>query len=258
MIRFDNVWKSFEGRPVLKGISFTITPGEMVAILGKSGTGKTVTIKHILGLLRPDRGRVFVEDVDVTRASRRTLNILRRRFGYVFQGAALFDSLTVYENLALPLKERGWPQKKRDEAIRWALEMVGLSGTENLYPAEMSGGMRKRAGIARAIVARPDYLIYDEPTSGLDPVTADRINDLMLYLKDQLDVTGVMVTHDLVSALKVADRLILLEDGEIAVDIPVKRAFDETHPAFRAFLRAAGLLEHRGGGEEGMFRAQEI
>lgn len=245
MIRFEDVWKSFEDRVVLRGISFTIHPGEMVAILGKSGTGKTVTIKHILGLLKPDRGRVVVEDVDVTRAPRKVLNALRRKFGYVFQGAALFDSLTVYENLALPLRERGWDRQAMDEAIRWALEMVELSGTEDLYPAEMSGGMRKRAGIARAIVGRPDYLIYDEPTSGLDPVTADRINDLMLYLKEQLDVTGVMVTHDLVSALRVADRIILLEEGEIAVDIPADQAFSETHPAFRAFLKAAGLLDVR-------------
>ncbi len=241
MIRMENVWKSFENRVVLRGISLTIHPGEMVAILGKSGTGKTVTIKHILGLLRPDRGRIWVEDVEITRASRSTLNAIRRKFGYVFQGAALFDSLTVYENLALPLRERGWSRPQMEEAIRWALRMVGLEGTEALYPAEMSGGMRKRAGIARAIVARPRYLIYDEPTSGLDPVTADRINDLMLYLKDQLDVTGVMVTHDLVSALRVADRLILLEEGEIVVDIPVDRAMEETHPAFRAFLKAAGL-----------------
>lgn len=239
MIRFENVWKSFGDHPVLRGISFTIEEGEMVAILGKSGTGKTVTIKHILGLLKPDRGRIWVEDVEITRAKRATLQNVRRQFGYVFQGAALFDSMTVYENLALPLQERGWIRSAMDEAIRWALEMVGLSGTEDLYPAEMSGGMRKRAGIARAIVTHPRYLIYDEPTSGLDPVTASLINDLMLYLKEQLDVTGVMVTHDMVSALRVADRLILLEEGEIVVDVPAHRAMEETHPAFQAFLKAS-------------------
>ncbi len=246
MIRLVNLWKRFGRKEVLRGVSLTIEDGETLAILGKSGTGKTVTLKHILGLLYPDRGEVYVDGLRVDRAGRKELYALRRRFGYVFQGAALFDSMTVYENVALPLVEQ---KRYRDEEIRarvrQALEMVDLAGTEALYPSELSGGMRKRVGIARAIVHAPEFLLYDEPTAGLDPVTADRINDLMLNLKENLDVTGVMVTHDLRSALRVADRLVLLDEGEVVVDTPVDRILEVTHPAFRQFLEASGIMHGR-------------
>ncbi len=238
MIRIENLHKAFEGKPVLRGIHLEIADGETVAVLGKSGSGKTVLLKHIVGLMKPDQGHVWVDEWDVPRLRRRQLYELRRRFGYVFQASALFDSLTVYENLALPLRDRGVPEAEIRRRVLRALERVDLQGAENLYPSEMSGGMQKRASVARALVIEPEYLLYDEPTTGLDPVTADRINDLMIRLKKDLGITAVLVTHDMRSALRVADRLVLLSEGRIRVSVPVAEVFSTPDPELQDFLES--------------------
>ncbi len=237
MIKIIDLYKSFNGKEVLRGISLEIRDGETLAILGMSGTGKSVLLKHIMRLFKPDRGKIYVDGQEITGLPRKEIYKIRRAFGYVFQEPALFDSLTIYENVAMPLVEHGFSADKIKEKVKWALEMVALDGVENKYPDELSGGMRKRVGIARAIVQMPRYLIYDEPTTGLDPVTADKINDLMIFLKEKLKITSIVVTHDIRSALKIADRLVLMHEGRIVVDTTVDRAWEEKHPVLKEFLK---------------------
>lgn len=230
MIRVHNLYKSFGPKTVLSGVSFDIHPGETLTIIGKSGTGKSVLLKLIVGLLKPDQGWVEIEGKRVDQMSRSEKYEMRRKIGYVFQGAALFDSLTVAENLTLGLQEHG--QGKRevlDHEARHRLADVGLlppinslSDDEyeaswnliaNKMPSELSGGMRKRVGVARALVGQPQYVFYDEPTTGLDPVTSEQIDNLVKDLAGRLDVTSVVITHDLFSVYKVASRVIMLHDG---------------------------------------------
>lgn len=215
-IECRDVWKSFGRKRVLSGVNLTIAPGETVVIMGQSGTGKSVLLKHFVGLMVPDRGSILVDGQDVTRLSRKKLFELRMRFGMVFQGAALLDSSTVDENVGLALREH---TQQSDEEIRAIVEaklrMVGLEGVGDRYPAELSGGMKKRVGFARAIAMNPECVLYDEPTTGLDPIMADVINTLIIKLADELTITSVVVTHDLASAYKVADRIAMLHDGVI-------------------------------------------
>lgn len=237
MIRAEGLAKRFGSLEVLRGISLTVATGETVAVVGRSGTGKSVFLKHVAGLLEPDAGAVWVGEERITGAPRERIRELRLRMGYVFQAGALFDSMTLAENLRLPLRRRGVPEEEAEERMARMLETVGLAGKEDRYPAQLSGGMRKRAAVARAVVAEPDYLLYDEPTTGLDPVTTAMIDELVLRLKEELRATSVVVTHDLRSASRVADRIVMLHAGAVrysgtpaelaSADDPIVRAFVE-------------------------------
>ena len=215
MIEFQDLYKGFDGNAVLQGLSLKIGDAETVVIIGYSGTGKSVALKHIVGLLQPDAGDVIVDGQAVSTLDRDGLTELRQGIGYVFQFAALFDSLTVEENLALGLRRRALSDEEIEDRVREALALVDLSGTGERMPAELSGGMRKRVGIARAIALRPRYILYDEPTTGLDPVTSAVIDRLMVRTREHLGVTGVVVTHDMRSAYTVGDRIAMLYEGRI-------------------------------------------
>ena len=242
MIRIEQLTKGFAGVPVLQGVDFTIQDGETVVIIGKSGGGKSVLLKHLCGLLKPDSGRVLVDEVDIGPLSERELAPIRRRFGFLFQGAALFDSMTLFDNVAFPLREkRGLTEGEIARRVNEALEIVGLTGAGQKKPAELSGGMRKRAGLARAVVGTPKYLLYDEPTTGLDPIRADTINKLILRLHDRFQVTGVAVTHDMTSAYKIADRIALLHEGRIHVVGTPAEIQASPDPVVQQFIR--GLAE---------------
>ena len=226
MIRFDNVFKNFDGKQVLAGVSFEVAAGEILAIVGPSGTGKSVTLKHIVGLLTPDSGTVAVQD--------------GARIGYLFQGGALLAWLTVRENVALPLKET--TKLKEDEIARLtdeALKAVGLEDAADRYPAEISGGMVKRAGLARAIVRHADAVLYDEPTSGLDPVTTQAIHRLIKRLNTDQKLTSLVVTHDLAGACAFADRVLMLKDGRVVLAAPPDDFLKSDIPAVREYVAAS-------------------
>ena len=239
MIQLDGLTKSFGPKRVLDGVTLEVPDGENTVIIGYSGSGKSVTLKCIVGLIEPDGGQVVVDGVVVQEMSREELAELRGRIGYVFQFAALFDSMTVAENIALGLVKRGLDRAAIAERTAESLSVVELSGTEDKYPAELSGGMRKRVGIARAIALKPRYILYDEPTSGLDPVTSAVMDQLMVRTRD-LGVTGLVVTHDMRSAFCVGDRIAMLHEGRIrqvgtraelqATADPVVRQFIEGRP----------------------------
>jgi phospholipid/cholesterol/gamma-HCH transport system ATP-binding protein len=239
MISLAGLTKSFGAKRVLEGVTLDVPDGENTVIIGYSGSGKSVTLKCIVGLIEPDGGQVVVDGVVVQDMSREELAELRGRIGYVFQFAALFDSMTVAENIALGLARRGLDDGAIAERTAESLSVVELSGTEDKYPAELSGGMRKRVGIARAIALKPRYILYDEPTSGLDPVTSAVIDQLMVRTRD-LGVTGLVVTHDMRSAFCVGDRIAMLYEGRIrqvgtkaelqATTDPVVRQFIEGRP----------------------------
>ena len=246
MIELINLYKEFGKHPVLRGVNLTIRDGETMVIIGRSGCGKSVLLKHMIGLLRPDEGQVIVEGEEVSRAGGETLRRLRLKFGMLFQGAALFDSLTVGENVAFPLREHTSMEEPEIRArIVECLGYVGLSGIEHLKPAELSGGMRKRVGLARALAIKPQVILYDEPTTGVDPIGADAINRLILRLHDRLKVTGVVVTHDMVSAYKIADRIAMLHEGRILQVGTVKEIQETSNPLVRNFI--LGISENGGG-----------
>ena len=211
-----DVYKSFGDKHILRGLSLDVAEGDTMALVGFSGAGKSVTLKHIAGLLAPDRGTVTVDDKEVAKLPREELYELRLSIGYVFQFAALFDSMTIEENLAMGLVKQGrmTPSQIRDR-IAESLDLVELSGFEERLPSELSGGQRKRAGLARAIAFRPKYLLYDEPTSGLDPVTTTVIDELILKMKRELGVTSLVITHDMTSAYRVSDRIAMLFEGKV-------------------------------------------
>jgi phospholipid/cholesterol/gamma-HCH transport system ATP-binding protein len=236
VIIFRDLHKRFGDKAVLQGFSLDVKDGETMVIIGYSGTGKSVALKHVVGLLEPDEGGVEVDGRIVHLLDRGELADLRASIGYVFQFAALLDSLTVRDNLLLGLKRRGLSQEEMDERVAEALEMVGLRGSEERFPAELSGGMRKRVGIARAIALRPRYILYDEPTTGLDPVTAAVIDRLMVRAREQLGVTGIIVTHDMRSAYTVGDRIAMLYKGAIR-QVGTVDEIQRTHdPVVRQFI----------------------
>ncbi|HUR94242.1 MAG TPA: ATP-binding cassette domain-containing protein [Gemmatimonadales bacterium] len=239
MIELRNVHKRFGKQVVLNGVDFEVREGETVALLGPSGTGKSVLLKHIIGLIKPDIGEIIVDGKDVCRLKRRELSELRSRIGYVFQNGALFDSMNVFENVRLGITDEDkyadldYVRARITECIR----LVNLPAeTIDKFPAQLSGGMRKRVGIARAIAGNPKYLLYDEPTSGLDPVNADIIDGLVQRLDDEIGVTSVMVTHDVRGAFRVADRLALLSEGKIVMQGTPQEFLDSTNAKVREFL----------------------
>ena len=239
MIELIDVHKSFGKQVVLDGVDFDVREGETVALLGPSGTGKSVLLKHIIGLIRPDAGTIVVDDKEVGKLKRKELAELRSGIGYVFQNGALFDSMNVFENIRLGITDE---EKFRDldystERVRETLRLVNLAPeTMEKFPAQLSGGMRKRVGIARAIAGTPKYLLYDEPTSGLDPVNADVIDSLVKRLDNELGVTSVMVTHDVRGAFRVADRLALLTAGKIVQQGTQEEFLSSKNPQVQEFL----------------------
>ena len=236
MIQFADLYKAFDGKPVLAGVTLDVQDGETMVIIGYSGTGKSVALKHVVGLLQPDAGDVIVDGRPVSTLDRAELYGLRREIGFVFQFAALFDSMTVADNVALGLRRRGLSDDEIDERVREALALVDLTGTEHRMPAELSGGMRKRVGIARAIALRPRYLLYDEPTTGLDPVTSAVMDQLMVRTREHLGATGIVVTHDMRSAYAVGDRIAMLYEGRIRQVGPVAEIQQTGDPVVRQFI----------------------
>jgi phospholipid/cholesterol/gamma-HCH transport system ATP-binding protein len=216
MIELYDIHKSFEGKPVLKGVNLKIDQGETLVILGRSGCGKSVTLKIILRLIKQDRGRIVIDGEDTTDYREEQMLFLRKKIGMLFQGSALFDSMNVKENVAYPLREHlKLSEEEISQKVAQALSFVELSGTEQLMPSELSGGMKKRVALARAIVLEPRYMFYDEPTTGLDPLTSRKINDLINKLKDEYKVGSIVVTHEIANAFMVADRFEVIKDGEI-------------------------------------------
>ena len=237
MIEIKNLHKKFGKNLVLRGVNLTIPGGDTVVVIGRSGCGKSVLIKHIIGLIKPDAGQVFVDGEDVTSLNGDDLYRVRKKFGMLFQGSALFDSLTVEENVGLALKEHAkiTPGKIK-EIVEEKLRLVGLSGVGLLKPAELSGGMKKRVGLARAIAMDPEFILYDEPTTGLDPIMADAINDLIIELREKLKITSIAVTHDMVSAYKIADRIAMLYEGEIIFSGTPEETKNTDNPVVRQFV----------------------
>lgn len=216
MIETRDITKSFGRKPVLRGISLTVEEGETLVVLGRSGCGKSVILKHLIGLLRPDSGEVLVDGEPITKLAERQLTAVRRKIGMLFQSAALFDSMSVEQNLAFPLREQGMQDEKEiAQRIEEALDMVDLPGEQKKMPSELSGGMRKRVGLARTIIGRPRCVLYDEPTTGLDPITTDSINHLIRRLQKRLGVTSIVVTHDMKTAFHCADRVAFLNEGHL-------------------------------------------
>ncbi|PYO27910.1 MAG: ABC transporter ATP-binding protein [Gemmatimonadetes bacterium] len=236
MIEFQDLRKAFDGRPVLDGFTLRVQDGETTVIIGYSGTGKSVALKHVVGLLQPDAGDVIVDGRAVSTLDRAALTALRREIGFVFQFAALFDSMSVFDNVALGLRRRDLSDDEIAARVQEALALVDLTGAEERLPAELSGGMRKRVGIARAIALRPRYILYDEPTTGLDPVTSAVIDQLMVRTREHLRVTGIVVTHDMRSAYTVGDRIAMLYEGKIRQVGTVAQIQETEDPVVRQFI----------------------
>ncbi|HMA43548.1 MAG TPA: ATP-binding cassette domain-containing protein [Gemmatimonadales bacterium] len=236
MIQFRDLHKAFDGHVVLDGFTLEVKDGETMVIMGRSGSGKSVALKHVVGLLQPDAGDVIVDGRPVSQLDREGLMALRREIGFVFQFSALFDSMTVGENVALGLRRRGLSEEAIAQRVREALELVDLVGTDDQLPAQLSGGMRKRVGIARAIALRPRYILYDEPTTGLDPVTSAVMDRLMVRTRERLGVTGIVVTHDMRSAYTVGDRIAMLSEGRVRQVGSVAEIQATTDPVVRQFI----------------------
>ncbi len=244
MIELENVNKAFGPKRVLSGFSLTVQEGETMVIIGFSGTGKSVAIKHMVGLLRPDSGSVKVDGQEVPKLTRKELTALRAQVGYVFQFAALFDSLTVGDNVAMGLRKQGTlTEAEIATRVAEALDLVDLPNTEARFPAELSGGMRKRVGIARAIALRPKYILYDEPTTGLDPVTSAVIDELMVRMRDRLGVTGIVITHDMRSAYRVGTRIAMLYEGKVRQVGTVEEIRNSTDPVVRQFIEGRAEMD---------------
>ncbi|HHL73522.1 MAG TPA: ABC transporter ATP-binding protein [Bacteroidetes bacterium] len=216
MIEIRDLYKAFEGQQVLRGVTLNIEKGKSHIVIGRSGCGKSVLLKHIIGLLQPDAGDVRVDGISIPGLPRRELYKVRRKIGMLFQGAALFDSMTVAENISLGVREhRMVDEQDLPALVAEKLAMVGLKGIEEKYPSELSGGMKKRVGLARALMMEPEYILYDEPTTGLDPVMADAINEMIIDVTGQMGVTSIVVTHDMVSAYKIGDMISMLHEGTV-------------------------------------------
>jgi phospholipid/cholesterol/gamma-HCH transport system ATP-binding protein len=242
MIEARNLKKSFGPQRVLDGVNLRIGGGESVVIIGRSGGGKSILLKHLVGLIRPDAGEVIIDGENIVGMNERRLIDVRHKFGMLFQGAALFDSLTVAENVGFALRREGsLTSEELRRRVSEALDMVELPGTENKKPSELSGGMRKRVGLARAIVYRPEIVLYDEPTTGLDPIVSDSIDQLIVRVRDRLNVTSVVVTHDMRSARRVGQRILMLHQGKIYAEGTPDEIFNSTDPIVHRFVN--GIAE---------------
>jgi phospholipid/cholesterol/gamma-HCH transport system ATP-binding protein len=220
IIRLKNVTKAFDGRVILNAVNLSIAPGKITVIIGPSGCGKSVLLKHIVALIRPDKGKVYFEENEVSSMGDRDLVPIRRQIGFLFQGGALFDSMTVEENICFPLTEgNGHSVEVSHQRCQEVLRLVGLDGAQRKFPEEMSGGEKKRVALARAVALNPKVILYDEPTTGLDPIRSDLINELILKLKNTLGNTAVVVTHDMPSTRKIADRIVMLYQGRFIADM---------------------------------------
>lgn len=244
MIEVSQIKKSFGDQVVLNSVSFSVKEGESVAIIGRSGTGKSVLIKHLVGLLSPDEGSVRVDGQDLVGMTERQLLGVRQKFGMLFQSAALFDSMSVHDNIAFPLRRSGVTENAEiDRRVEEVLGLVELPGVGGKMPSELSGGMQKRVGLARAIVHRPQIILYDEPTTGLDPVVADSIDQLMMRVRDHYKVTSIVITHDMRCARRMGQRIIYLRDGQVYLDALADEVFNSNDPQVARFIRGEADLK---------------
>ncbi len=243
MIEIINLHKSFGANNVLRGVNLEIKEGESLAIIGRSGCGKSVLLKHIVGLLLPDEGYIKFDGKIISNLDRKELYEIRRKFGFLFQGAALFDSMTVEENVGIALVENdsGFSKDEIKKIVEEKLELVGLPGTQNLKPSELSGGMKKRVGLARALVSNPEYILYDEPTTGLDPIMSDSIDDLIKDLNQKLNVTSIIVTHDMFSVKNTADRIAMMHEGRIYFTGTSAEVLESSDPVIKKFIQRTGF-----------------
>jgi len=242
VIKLVGVEKTLGGQPVLRGVDLDIPAGKLTTIIGGSGEGKSVLLKHVIGLMQPDRGEVWVDGIEISRLKGRALNDVRKKFAMLFQGAALFDSLTVFENVAFPLREKlRLAEIEVARRVEEKLEQVGLSGMGHKFPAELSGGMKKRVGLARALVMEPEIILFDEPTTGLDPLMANTINDLIVGMHRTFGFTAVMVSHEIPEIFLISDWVAMLKDGKIAAMAPSADFQNTTDPAIREFISVGGM-----------------
>ena len=252
MIKLIELYKKFNSHDVLKGLNLTIENGETLVIIGRSGCGKSVTLKHIVGLLKPDSGTIEVDDMDIGKMAPLELLNIQKNFGFLFQGAALFDSMNVADNISFGLRTQKLmdSEKEINERVAECLHLVGLEGIEKTMPADLSGGMRKRVGLARAIAAKPRYVLYDEPTTGIDPIMSDAVNELIIDMKQKLHVTSIAVTHDMVSAYKIADRIAMMYEGKIIQIGTPAEIKNTTNTTVKQFITGSAkgpiTLENRG------------
>ena len=237
MIRLEDVHKAFNGFEVLKGASFQVEKGEILALIGGSGHGKSVILKHVTGLLEPDRGHVYIDEKEIFELGSDDLEQLRSRFGFLFQGGALFSSLTVFDNVAFPLREKTkWSENKIKERVIEVLDQVGLKGAENKFPAQISGGMIKRTALARSLVRNPEIMLFDEPTTGLDPVIAHAILELIKSIHNHLHFTGIIVSHELARVFQIVDKVAMLHDGVILTTGTPEEMLSSKDPTVQQFI----------------------
>ncbi len=238
IISIVDLHKSFAGFPVLRGLNLNIERGRITFIIGRSGGGKSVLLKHIIGLMKPDSGRIMLDDVDMVRLSENRMNRVRQRFGMLFQDGALFDSMSVGDNVAFPLKEHSHLRKKEiEQLVRDKLALVGLEGIEDLMPSEISGGMRKRVGLARAMILQPEILLFDEPTTGLDPIMSEQVDELIVQTQENLGVTSIVISHDIPATLRIAHRVAMIYEGEIIIDGTPEEVRNSDNPVVQQFLK---------------------
>lgn len=237
MIRIENLHKSFDGAEVLKGVSLEVGKGSVLALIGRSGYGKSVLLKHVAGLMRPNSGRVYVDEKDIVRLKGRPLRDLRTRLGFLFQSGALFDSMTIFDNVAFPLREKkGLKEKEVREKALYELEQVGLLGSEHKFPSQVSGGMVKRASLARALVQEPEIMLFDEPTTGLDPLTGQAILKLIDSCHERMSFTGIIVTHEIPRIFEIVNRVAMLHDGLILFEGTPEEVLSSREPLVRSFI----------------------
>lgn len=252
MIKVEDLHKSFDGLPVLRGASFEVAKGEILALIGGSGQGKSVILKHVVGLIRPDRGRIYIEGKDLSGLRGSELERLRSRIGFLFQSGALFSSLTVFDNVAFPLRERNkLSHREIKETVLTVLDQVGLRGAEDKYPAQISGGMIKRTALARAVVRSPEIMLFDEPTTGLDPIIAHTILDLIKSVHKELRFTGIIVSHELSRLFQITQRVAMLHQGRIQIAGTPKEIMTSSDPIVQQFVSesiAAPIRSYGAGG----------